>query len=82
MLVKIWNSNCSSFFSGDLDEARKEANRHPNSDGHRPIAAFMVWLAETRGRLMKQHPSLSSSQLARIAGVEWMKVEDKTVGEG
>jgi len=39
----------------------------------------MLWLNEARAQIKQEHPGISVTELSKVAGEKWKKMEDKTV---
>jgi structure-specific recognition protein 1 len=54
----------------------KKGDKDPNAP-KRASSAYMIWLNENRKNIAKA--GMSVTDVAKAAGVEWNKLEDKTV---
>jgi len=43
------------------------------------MSAYMLWLGEVREQIKQENPGISVTELSKVAGEKWKKLEDKTV---
>ena len=47
----------------------------------RPMSGYMLWLSEIREQIKGENPGISVTELSKVAGEKWKKIEDKTVND-
>lgn len=43
------------------------------------MSAYMLWLSEVREQIKQENPGISVTELSKVAGEKWKKMEDKSV---
>ena len=58
---------------------RKKKTKKDANAPKRSLSAYMLWLNEARAQIKQEHPGISVTELSKVAGEKWKKLEDKTV---
>lgn len=45
----------------------------------RPSTAFMIWLNETRKKIIEENPGIKITEIAKKGGELWREMKDKSV---
>ena len=58
---------------------RKKKAKKDADAPKRPMSAYMLWLNEIREQIKQENPGISVTELSKVAGEKWKKIDDKTV---
>ena len=80
------NWNCFNLdFVLQTDETpqgkRKKKVKKDADAPKRPMSGYMLWLSEIREQIKGENPGISVTELSKVAGEKWKKIEDKTVND-
>ena len=80
------NWNCFNLdFVLQTDETpqgkRKKKAKKDADAPKRPMSGYMLWLSEIREQIKGENPGISVTELSKVAGEKWKKIEDKTVND-
>nr|XP_058945237.1 FACT complex subunit SSRP1-like [Pocillopora verrucosa] len=57
---------------------RKKKAKKDADAPKRPMSGYMLWLSEIREQIKGENPGISVTELSKVAGEKWKKIEDKT----
>ena len=60
---------------------RKKKAKKDADAPKRPMSGYMLWLSEIREQIKGENPGISVTELSKVAGEKWKKIEDKTVND-
>lgn len=65
--------------SADEPQGKRKKKAKKDADApKRPMSAYMLWLNEIREQIKQENPGISVTELSKVAGEKWKKIDDKT----
>ncbi|RMX59619.1 hypothetical protein pdam_00010506, partial [Pocillopora damicornis] len=70
----------SSEGTDETPQGKRKKKAKKDADApKRPMSGYMLWLSEIREQIKGENPGISVTELSKVAGEKWKKIEDKTV---